>query len=122
MGDYKWPFSFHCVLIGEGLAQGFSAGGGWTSESASPGNLLASQILRPRPGLLIGNSGVEPSSLPFNKSSRYFFKKNYLFIFRERGREEEREGEKHQCVVASHVAPTQDLAHNPGVCPDWESN
>ena len=28
----------------------------------------------------------------------------YLF-FRERGREGEREGEKHQCVVASHVAP-----------------
>ena len=41
-----------------------------------------------------------------------------LFIFRERGRE----GEKHQCVVASHVPPTGDLAHNPGMCPDWESN
>ena len=27
----------------------------------------------------------------------------YLFIFRERGREGEREGEKHQCVVASHA-------------------
>ena len=36
------------------------------------------------------------------------------------GREEE--GEKHQCVVASHVAPTGDLAHNPGMCSDWESN
>ena len=45
-----------------------------------------------------------------------------LFIFRERGREEEREGEKHQCVVASHVPPTGDLAHNPGMSPDWESN
>ena len=38
------------------------------------------------------------------------------------GREEEREGEKHQCVVASHVPPTGDLARNPGMCPDWESN
>ena len=28
------------------------------------------------------------------------FKHFYLFIFRERGREGEREGEKHQCVVA----------------------
>ena len=37
-------------------------------------------------------------------------------------REEEREGEKHQCVVASHVPPTGDLACNPGMCPDWESN
>ena len=46
----------------------------------------------------------------------------YLFIFREKGREGEREGEKYQCVVASHVAPTGDLAHNPGMCPDWELN
>ena len=29
-----------------------------------------------------------------------------IFIFRERGREGEREGEKHQCVVASHMPPT----------------
>ena len=42
----------------------------------------------------------------------------FLFIFGERGRE----GEEHQCVVDSHVAPTGDLAHNPGMCPDWESN
>ena len=34
---------------------------------------------------------------------------NILF-FRERGREGEREGEKHQCVVASHAPPTGDLA------------
>ena len=45
----------------------------------------------------------------------------YLF-FREKGREGEREGEKHQCMVASHMPPTGDLAHNPGMCPDWESN
>ena len=41
----------------------------------------------------------------------------YLFIFRQRGRQ----GEKHQCVVASHAPPTGDLACNPGMCPDWES-
>ena len=40
----------------------------------------------------------------------------YLFIFRQRGREEGREGEKHQCVVASHTPPTGDLACNPGMC------
>ena len=50
------------------------------------------------------------------------FKRFYLFIFRERGREGGREGEKHQCVVASHTPRTGDLAHNPGMCPDWESN
>ena len=25
-------------------------------------------------------------------------------------------------MVASRVPPTRDLARNPGVCPDWESN
>ena len=34
----------------------------------------------------------------------------------------EKEGKKHQCVVATHMAPTEDLAHNPGMCPDWESS
>ena len=47
-----------------------------------------------------------------------FKKRFHLFIFRERGREEE----KYQCVVASHVAPTGDLARNPDMCPDQELN
>ena len=34
----------------------------------------------------------------------------------------EREGEKHQCVVASRAPPTGDLAHNQGKCPDWVLN
>ena len=38
------------------------------------------------------------------------------------GRAGEREREKHQCVVASHRPPTWDLACNPSMCPDWESN
>ena len=46
----------------------------------------------------------------------------YLFIYWQRWREGEREGEKHQCVFASYAPPTGDLAHNPGMCPDWESN
>ena len=50
----------------------------------------------------------------------YFSK--ILFIFRERGKEGEKEGEEHQRVVASHVPPTWDLAHKPSMCPDWESN
>ena len=53
-------------------------------------------------------------------SSSFFFLRFYLFIFRER--EREREAEKRQCVVASCVHPTGDLAHNPGMCPDWELN
>ena len=34
----------------------------------------------------------------------------------------EREGKKHQCVVVSRAPPTGDLAHNPDMYPDWESN
>ena len=47
----------------------------------------------------------------------FFFK--ILFIFRERGRERQREGEKHQCVVASCAPPTGDLACNPGMSIHW---
>ena len=48
----------------------------------------------------------------------------YLFIYLilTRGREGEREGEKHHCVAASQAPPTGDLAHNPDRCPDGESN
>ena len=60
----------------------------------------------------------------FLKYFIYFilFKDFILFYFLQRGRERERQGEKHQCVVASHAPPTGDQAHNPGMCPDWESN
>ena len=46
----------------------------------------------------------------------------FKILFLERVREGEREGAKHQCVVASHAPPTEDLARNSGMCPDWESN
>ena len=52
----------------------------------------------------------------------FFSQRFYVFIFRERGEEGEREGEKHQCVVVSHAPPTGDLARNPGMRPDWKSN
>ena len=52
-----------------------------------------------------------------------------VFIFKERGREGEREGEKHQSFP-SHIPPTGDPAHtpptvpacNPGMCPVWQLN
>ena len=34
------------------------------------------------------------------------FLKDFIYLFLERGRKGEREGEKHQCVVASHVPLT----------------
>ena len=46
-----------------------------------------------------------------------FFFKDFIYLF-----EGEGGGEKHQCVVASHVPPTGDQARNPGMCPDWETN
>ena len=45
-----------------------------------------------------------------------------IFISTERGKEGEREREKYKCVVASLMPPTGNLACNPGMCPDWESN
>ena len=46
------------------------------------------------------------------------FLKYFIYLFLERGRE----GEKHQCVVASCTPPPGHLARNPGTCPDWELN
>ena len=51
-------------------------------------------------------------------SFHFYFFKDFIYLFLERGRK----GEKHQCVVASHTPPNGDLACNPGMCPDWESN
>ena len=56
-------------------------------------------------------------SLRFHLDRKLFF-----LLFRERVREGEKGGEKHQCVVASYVPPTGDLASNPDMCPDRELN
>ena len=48
----------------------------------------------------------DPSFSPsLSTYSSQFLKRFYLFIFRERGRQGERKGEKHQCVVASGMPP-----------------
>ena len=61
------------------------------------------------------------NSNPYQVIEHFFFFLDYLFIiFRERERAGEREGEKHQCVVASHMALAP--GRNPGMCPDWELN
>ena len=61
------------------------------------------------------------SNLLLRPSSDYF-KDFYLLIFTEREREGEREGEKHQCVVASHVPPNWGSGLQPKHVPDWELN
>ena len=54
------------------------------------------------------------------KINKHVYFKDFIYLFLERGEGGEREGEKHQCVIASCAPPTGDLAHNPGLCPDWE--
>ena len=53
-------------------------------------------------------------------SKLLFFFKDFIYFWRGGGRE--KEGEKRQCVVASCMLPTGDLAHNTGMCFDRESN
>ena len=54
--------------------------------------------------------------------SFFLKKKDFIYLFLERWMRE-KEGEKHQCVVASHVSPLgTHLACNPGMYPNWESN
>ena len=51
-----------------------------------------------------------------------YFLLKILFIYFQREGKGGREGEKHQCVVASRAPSVGDMARNPGMCPDWESN
>ena len=67
--------------------------------------------------LLEGNIWL---NLHYTRVGIDFFKKDFIYLFLERRRR--REGEKHHCVVASHMPHTGDPALNPGMCPDWESN
>ena len=64
---------------------------------------------------------------PLRHTSQGFYKRLYLFIFREReGREKERERNidvrEIYLSVASHIPPTGDLACNSGMYLDWELN
>ena len=53
-----------------------------------------------------------------------FLKRFYLFIFREGKGGRKRRKETSMCGCLSSAPPPHsgDLAHNPGMCPDWESN
>ena len=62
---------------------------------------------------------INQSCLNLNSWFLVFFKILFIF-FSKRVREGEGEGDKH-LLVAFHTPPTGDLAHNPGMCPDWES-
>ena len=55
------------------------------------------------------------------KTCLVFFKDLYLFLDRGEGREKERERNINVWLPLVQP-PTGDLAHNPGMCPDWELN
>ena len=80
-----------------------------TQACALTGNRTSNSLVR------------RPALNPLNHT-----RQGYLFIFREKGREGEREGEKHQCEkhwsVASSLSPDQDRTCNPGMYPEQESN
>ena len=56
----------------------------------------------------------------------FSFFKYFIYLFLERGEGSEKERERNMQeiyrLVASHRTPNGDLACNPGMCPDWESN
>ena len=54
--------------------------------------------------------------------SQYFLK-YFIYLFLERGEGKEKERERNINVwIPLPTPPTGDLAGNPGMCPDWESN
>ena len=59
---------------------------------------------------------------PCYKIWKFLSLKDFIYLFMFREGKGGRKTEKHQCVVVSHVPPNEDLACNPGMCPDWESN
>ena len=50
------------------------------------------------------------------------FFKRFFYILLDRGERKEKERERNINVWLYLMFPTGDLAHNPGMCPDWESN
>ena len=54
----------------------------------------------------------------------FFFFKDFICLFLERGegREKERERNINVCLPLAHHSPTRNSACNPGMCPYWELN
>ena len=90
---------------------------GLTPAPGSADTALAEQ----RPAMISMTLSCVPGNWTNSLHSFFFFVRFYLSIARERRREGGKK-RKHICVVASHMPPTGDLAHNLGMCPDRESN
>ena len=80
-------------------------------------------FLVPQLTFMIAGQRQTSAIMMLNVENFHFFKDSiYLFLERGEGREKERKRKKLQCVIVSCAPPTGDLAHNPGMCPDWELN
>ena len=99
--------------------------GDWADVTTNRGMLLPPEAGRSKKQILLKQRGpATPWFVPVTLMVDLFFSffLDYIYLFLERGKGKEKEGEKHHCVVASHAPPTRDLSHNPGMCSDWESN
>ena len=117
---WSWPTE-ECVprLPAQHHGRCTEGGLGTQREAGRPGaGQKHTSVLASTPRLQVSSvTSGDSASPPPREMFFFFFLRFYLFIFRERGKEGEREGEKHQCVVASHTPPTGDLASTPGMCP-----
>ena len=68
--------------------------------------------------------GLNLYSLIGRKTCFAYVFKDFIYLFLERGEGKEKERERNINVWFPLVkkAPAGDLAHNPGICPDWELN
>ena len=104
--------------------------GGWSLGVGGWGSLMGwglKREVRPEPGgprwvSSMREPGIQPSFSKMSGPCSFYpllpvpFHSFFLkYLFLERGREGEREGEKHQCVAVSHAPTTGDLASNPGM-------
>ena len=67
-------------------------------------------------------STQKPLCVPLRLDLFSFFKKDFIIIFLEKGEGNEKERERNIDVGLPCTPPAGDLARNPGLCPDRESN
>ena len=68
---------------------------------------------------VLGNLRAESLSIPY----LFVFFKDFSYLFLETGKGREKERERNIYVREKHdrcMSPAGDLAHNSGMCPDWE--
>ena len=104
----------NCAVYGEGAVTDHGMCQKWFAKFCA-GDFLLDDA--PRSGIPVEVASDQTKTLIEN--NQFFFKILFIYFIEREGREKEG---KHQCVVASYAPPTEDLACNPGMGPDWELN